>query len=58
MKSIVLLNWALQATTRIVQLFVSGILMILVILIMPGDLRHQYGITGHELQTSLFAFRK
>jgi len=24
---------------------------------MPGDLHHQYGISGHESQTSLFAFR-
>ena len=40
-------NGAVQATTRIAQLFMCGIFVTLAILTL-GRLRHQYGISGRE----------
>ena len=52
-----------SSNNKIVQLFVLFVCVIFVTrnfyyaILTQGDLRHQYGISGGESQTSVFAFR-
>jgi len=56
-------EWGSSSGNKIVQHFVLFVYGIFVTrnfnyaILMPGDLRHQYGISGGESRTSVFAFR-
>ena len=56
-------EWGISSNNKIVQLFVLFVCVIFVTrnfnysILTQGDLRHQYGISGGESQTSVFAFR-
>ena len=51
-------EWGSSSNKKFVQLFVLFVCGIFVTAsLTPGDLRHQYGISGCESQMSVFGFR-
>ena len=58
------IEWGSSSNSKIIQLFTLFVCVIFVTrnfnyaILMQGDLRHQYGISGGELQTSVFVFRR
>ena len=57
------IEWGSSSNSKIIQLFVLFVGVIFVTrnfnyaILTQVDLRHQYGISGGESQTSVFAFR-